>query len=235
MVWVIYHNTNSTTMNDLYLKFDPSSNMNLTNLLLMCNVMGKQKTDLDTGTAPLSRLLHDLQPVSVYLSCCPGWCWPFHSSPVIISLWAACVGGHWTLDTVTGSGLRSHQPIPSQQTKCQGGLSNHVFYGVFELWAKLRDFCHDICHSVIKCSKHDRGSWMYHTCLISRRIFPHKLSPVWFSPGVTLAQSLARSSYLGPRPGPDWIWLINYMFTVYTERQARLTEERLSVKTSNNI
>ena len=107
---------------------------------------------MDTGTAPLSRLLHDLQPVSVYLSCCPGWCWPFHSSPVIISLWAACVGGHWTLDTVTGSGLRSHQPIPSQQTKCQGGLNNHVFYGAFELWAKLRDFCHDICHSVIECS-----------------------------------------------------------------------------------
>ena len=43
MVWVIYHNTNSTTMNDLYLKFDPSSNMNLTNLLLMCNVMANRK------------------------------------------------------------------------------------------------------------------------------------------------------------------------------------------------
>ena len=42
MVLVIYHNTNSTTMNDLYLKFDPSSNMNLTNLRLMCNVMGRQ-------------------------------------------------------------------------------------------------------------------------------------------------------------------------------------------------
>ena len=36
MALVIYHNTNSTTMNDLYLKFDPSSNMNLTNLRLQC-------------------------------------------------------------------------------------------------------------------------------------------------------------------------------------------------------
>ena len=54
-------------------------------------------------------------------------------------------------------------------------------------------------------------SWVYHhTSLISRRIFPHKLSPcgflqVWPWPSLG-------SSDLGP-----WIWLINYMFTVYTE------------------
>ena len=57
---------------------------------------------------------------------------------------------------------------------------------------------------------------IHHTSLISRRIFSHKLSPVRFSPCVTLAASGAGSSDLGPVPGPDWIWLINYMFTVYT-------------------
>ena len=44
---------------------------------------------------------------------------------------------------------------------------------------------------------------IHHTSLISRRIFSHKLSPVRFSPCVTLAASGAGSSDLGPVPGPD--------------------------------
>ena len=119
------------------------------------------------------------------------------------------------MDTVTGSGLRSQvtptHPVPTNKMSRGAGLSNYVFYGEI---AKLGDFFLDHRHSVnsvINAPVNARVMTgeleciiLLVKCLISRRIFPHTLSPVWFSPGVTLAaQSMAGSSDLGPRPGPD--------------------------------
>ena len=156
-------------------------------------------------------LLHDLRPVAVQCT------WPVPGVGLTISLISrdnlimCCLCGR-PLDPGHRNWVRSQvtptHPVPTNKMSRGAGLSYYVFYGEI---AKLGDFFLDHRHSVINAPVNARVMTgeleciiLLVKCLISRRIFPHTLSPVWFSPGVTLAaQSMAGSSDLGPRPGPD--------------------------------